>query len=622
MIVRVAVPEEHVGPATLEPALEATTRVNESMIAAGQLPLLDDALDAGVRWQPEPPGYESFDHGGIVLARKNGDCDDLASWHTAGLRATGEDPGARAVVVRTGPTLWHAVVERSDGTIDDPSEWAGMPSASFYTPPTHAPMVNGRCYVGIWQHGPTTWRARMDVPVGVAGCCDHKPDKCCACSVTYDAADPRLAIAQAAHGAHVLGGHAGAASDDLAKLQALAALSRGISQRKLIDHVDPDLLLCAVLLNQTLERKLQALAPHLMRRPLEPAHFDLAPTTADTGPPASYAMQGRGWPGRRWPVDLRGRDFGGAMASFAHPACDGMTRSEALDWARGFQRGMAQYWSSPEGAALTQANAIAKKYGLAKYGITGSKIVNFWRDHQELSIPQAAHALYLGARFQRGMARFWASRPKQFWQASPPEVRAAIHAASKRLGMPVGAVVQELAAQRAYQPGAYPRPWTPDDLIDFAQGTHDEHGNPSPSSLPDAIVALMPDYTDPLLDFPNPKELAASEHAAAMVKQRMVEALGGSVPPPEVVAAGEKNARAQTFLQLATSRMRKAGKKTSPRFEHWAAVAEDAATAFDDAWEWMRAAMLEAGTGMTTADAASMAAKVVQVVATVIASII
>lgn len=620
MIVRVAVPEEHVGPATLEPALEATVRVNESMIRAGQLPLLDDVLDAGaVRWEPEPPGYESFDHGGIVLARKNGDCDDLASWHTAGLRQSGEDPSARAVVVRTGPTLWHAVVERSDGTIDDPSEWAGMPSASSYTPPTHAPMVNGRCYVGIWQHGPM-WRARMDVPV-----CDHKADKCCACSVTFDAADPRLAIAHAAQGAMVLGGHAGAASSDLAKLQALAALSRGISQRKLIDHVDPDLLLCAVLLNQTLERKLQSLAPHLMRRPLEP-------TTADMGPPAGYAMQGQG---RRWPVDMRGRDFGRPLRSIYRvnrPTDDparvgdppGHYVQPGEDWAREFQKRQAQLHSSQD-QALKTARAIVAKYGLAKLRITPQAIVDFAMGHN-MPLGKAAHALFVAARFQRGQAAYWASLPVQFWKSSPPDVQAAIKAAAKRLKMPVGAVVQYLAGQvvTTLAPGGgfLKRPWTPDDLIAAAASTHDEQGNPSPSSLPDVIVALMPDYTDPLFDFPNEKELAASSHAAAMVQQKLIEALGGSYPPPDVIEAGEKNARAQVFLQLASNRMRRAGKKTSPRYEYQAGVAQDAANAFDDRWEAMRAAMLAAGTGMTTADAASIAAKVVQVVATIIASII
>jgi len=61
-----------------------------------------------------------------VMKRRWGDCDDLAPCHAASLRASGEDPGATAIVKRSGPKTWHAVVKRSDGSIDDPSRRAGM----------------------------------------------------------------------------------------------------------------------------------------------------------------------------------------------------------------------------------------------------------------------------------------------------------------------------------------------------------------------------------------------------------------------------------------------------------------------------------------------------------------
>jgi hypothetical protein len=44
------------------------------------------------------------------------------------LRAKGEDPGAFAFVKPSGPNRWHAVVQRSDGSVDDPSREAGMGS--------------------------------------------------------------------------------------------------------------------------------------------------------------------------------------------------------------------------------------------------------------------------------------------------------------------------------------------------------------------------------------------------------------------------------------------------------------------------------------------------------------
>jgi hypothetical protein len=125
MRINVAVPEAHVSRPVLDAALEATTRLNESMIKAGEIPLFDQVRDH-IRWKPEPPGQEHFDHGGIVLGRKWGDCDDMAPYAAASMRATGEDPGAKAIVKRSGPQRWHAVVQRSDGTIRDPSRETGM----------------------------------------------------------------------------------------------------------------------------------------------------------------------------------------------------------------------------------------------------------------------------------------------------------------------------------------------------------------------------------------------------------------------------------------------------------------------------------------------------------------
>jgi hypothetical protein len=50
----------------------------------------------------------------------------MAPFAAASMRATGEDPGAKAIVKRSGPNRWHAVVQRSDGTIRDPSRETGM----------------------------------------------------------------------------------------------------------------------------------------------------------------------------------------------------------------------------------------------------------------------------------------------------------------------------------------------------------------------------------------------------------------------------------------------------------------------------------------------------------------
>lgn len=117
--------------AVLDAALESVTRANEGLIRRG-LPTFSEAGPGKrFRWRPEPPGDEHFDLGSTVLRRGWGDCDDLAPWHAASLRATGEDRDARAVVVPSSsgvPGRWHAVVERSNGSIDDPSLAAGMGS--------------------------------------------------------------------------------------------------------------------------------------------------------------------------------------------------------------------------------------------------------------------------------------------------------------------------------------------------------------------------------------------------------------------------------------------------------------------------------------------------------------
>jgi len=125
--IRLAIPDHLVTPAALEAALEATTLANEQAVRHGEVPQLTDAIRGGVKWKPEPfTDGEHFDLSHQVAARGWGDCDDLAPWLAGELRASGEDPGARPRVYKTGPNRWHVVTETSDGQILDPSKWAGM----------------------------------------------------------------------------------------------------------------------------------------------------------------------------------------------------------------------------------------------------------------------------------------------------------------------------------------------------------------------------------------------------------------------------------------------------------------------------------------------------------------
>lgn len=127
MRIRLAIPDRLVTPEALEAALEATSLANEQAIVRGEVPPLTEAIAKGVKWKPEPyTDGEHFDLSHVVAARKWGDCDDLAPWLTGELRASGEDPGAVSRVYESGPNRWHVVTQLSDGSILDPSKWAGM----------------------------------------------------------------------------------------------------------------------------------------------------------------------------------------------------------------------------------------------------------------------------------------------------------------------------------------------------------------------------------------------------------------------------------------------------------------------------------------------------------------
>ena len=134
MDIRLAVPDElddQDRKAALDAALESVTRTVTSQVRNGKVPPAAGEIKSGrVRWEPEPPGAEHFDLPSTVIGRGWGDCDDLAPWHAGSLRATGRDPGARAIVKKSGPKRCHAIVQRSDGSIEDPSKHAGMYSVS------------------------------------------------------------------------------------------------------------------------------------------------------------------------------------------------------------------------------------------------------------------------------------------------------------------------------------------------------------------------------------------------------------------------------------------------------------------------------------------------------------
>jgi hypothetical protein len=82
--------------------------------------------ESRARYRREKPGHE-FWKGALdalgVAESMTGDCEDLAAYRAAELRFFDGEP-ARVRIVRTERGSFHAVVERGDGTLEDPSRIA------------------------------------------------------------------------------------------------------------------------------------------------------------------------------------------------------------------------------------------------------------------------------------------------------------------------------------------------------------------------------------------------------------------------------------------------------------------------------------------------------------------
>jgi hypothetical protein len=117
---------DHAKIAALEQLLEALTAVNVAWLREhGETPWL---YESGVRYQEEPPGRDEWQDIPETLARREGDCEDLACWRLAELRVRSRED-ARPFVKRTvyGPrTVYHVAVRRPGGRIEDPSRVLGM----------------------------------------------------------------------------------------------------------------------------------------------------------------------------------------------------------------------------------------------------------------------------------------------------------------------------------------------------------------------------------------------------------------------------------------------------------------------------------------------------------------
>jgi hypothetical protein len=293
MRVNVAIPEAEVSKPVLDAALESVTRLNEQLLKKGA-PTFQEALKKGIKWKPEPPGQEHFDHAGIVAHRGHGDCDDLAPWEAASLRVTGTDPGAKAVVIRSGPQMWHAVVERSDGSHADPSKAAGMLRHHGYhgatLPLMHQPsaVVGGhfeppRPTLALRPFPGGRYQARVDVPwyspSGVNG--DELTPTDYAMTALHTAPVPSQALVGAVMGAIELADAGGYANPEhLQRLSAVVDACNGCPPHELEQRYGTHHALAA----QQLVGSFFGNLAHLVTAPItSAAHFVSHPSLSNFG---------------------------------------------------------------------------------------------------------------------------------------------------------------------------------------------------------------------------------------------------------------------------------------------------------------------------------------------------
>lgn len=111
-----------------------------------RFPKTPPLYQAGVRYRLEPDGTEDFADIETVIDRGYGDCAHLSAWRVAELRENGEQATIRLEWVknpRTGQRMFHVLVRRADGRIEDPSTLLGMRSGEARTP-DRLPMIGYR----------------------------------------------------------------------------------------------------------------------------------------------------------------------------------------------------------------------------------------------------------------------------------------------------------------------------------------------------------------------------------------------------------------------------------------------------------------------------------------------
>ena len=126
--------------------LDALTKIHIDHLR--HFPKTPSLYQSGVVYEREPPGREDWQDIFTTLRRGGGDCEDLATWRAADLLVRGIPARAfgrpRPMVIPSAcsdgavacddrpqmGTLWHILVRRPNGRIEDPSKKLGMEGAA------------------------------------------------------------------------------------------------------------------------------------------------------------------------------------------------------------------------------------------------------------------------------------------------------------------------------------------------------------------------------------------------------------------------------------------------------------------------------------------------------------
>lgn len=113
----------------IRPGLGMLSAMLEGLVLVNVILLRQEAFGipplyrSGVRYQREPH-TEVWLTCEQVYAGKVGDCEDLCCYRVGELRVAGEE--AEVIVVQAARKLYHVLVLREDGSIEDPSRILGM----------------------------------------------------------------------------------------------------------------------------------------------------------------------------------------------------------------------------------------------------------------------------------------------------------------------------------------------------------------------------------------------------------------------------------------------------------------------------------------------------------------